>query len=641
VTGACADPRFDQPYVDVDEWRDAPVRHRYVHGGFRGTDARFSITFPPAESYRGRFFHFVNAIPASENASELNIGFGADSGAYFVQTNGGGGEAVRTAEDGLLLGKDPSVAGYRVDAAAAKYSRVLAAGMYGAHRPYGYIYGGSGGGFKTISSVENSDGVWDGSVPFVIGTPHSIPSFFTVRVHALRVLSRRNKLPGIADAVEPGGSGDMYAGLNEEERHALEEVTRLGFPPRGWFSHRTMDGGPLPLVFNYVPYLDPTYAEDFWTKPGYLGTDPRSSVREARIRHATTVAGTSPSTFTLRLADTPPGDLTGTDLVLTSGAAAGKTLRPSSVTGGVASFAFGVDPQVFAAVKAGDQVRIDNSWYLAAQTYQRHQVPTPDFEVWDQYRDRRGRPLYPQRGVLVGPQGAYYGSGSLQSGRFHGKMIVIENLMDIDAFPWGADWYRGRAARARGRNLDEDFRLWYIDRAGHLPSVGPTDQGHLVGYYGVLQQALRDLSAWVEKGRAAPPSTRYEVEDGQVEVPADARRRRGVQPTIDLKADGGARATVPAGRPVTLAADVALPPGTGRLVAAEWDFEGAGTFPVKGEIRGQGPAYQVGAEHAYPKPGTYFAVLRVTSQREGDARTPYTRVQNLARVRVVVEEKAR
>ena len=36
------------------------------------------------------------------------------------------------------------------------------------------------------------------------------------------------------------------------------------------------------------------------------------------------------------------------------------------------------------------------------------------------------------------------------------------------------------------------------------------------------------------------------------------------------------------------------------------------------------------------RPGTYFAALRATSQREGDPDTPHTRIQNLARVRVVV-----
>ena len=31
---------FTEPYVDVDEWRDVPVRHRYVHGGFADTETR-------------------------------------------------------------------------------------------------------------------------------------------------------------------------------------------------------------------------------------------------------------------------------------------------------------------------------------------------------------------------------------------------------------------------------------------------------------------------------------------------------------------------------------------------------------------------------------------------------------------------
>jgi hypothetical protein len=26
------------PYTDVDEWRDEPVRPRYIHGGFEGTE---------------------------------------------------------------------------------------------------------------------------------------------------------------------------------------------------------------------------------------------------------------------------------------------------------------------------------------------------------------------------------------------------------------------------------------------------------------------------------------------------------------------------------------------------------------------------------------------------------------------------
>src|SRR4029077_4923743 len=146
-----------------------------------------------------------------------NLGFTLDSGAYYVQTNLGGADRTPMA--------DPAIAAYRVNAAAAKYSRVVAAELYGEHRPYGYLFGGSGGSYQTIGSAENTRGVWDGFVPFVMATPNAIPSLFTVRMHALRVLRQRNKFPAIVDAVNPGGSGNPYAKLNDEECSALNEAT--------------------------------------------------------------------------------------------------------------------------------------------------------------------------------------------------------------------------------------------------------------------------------------------------------------------------------------------------------------------------------------------------------------------------------
>ena len=50
---------------------------------------------------------------------------------------------------------------------------------------------------------------------------------------------------------------------------------------------------------------------------------------------------------------------------------------------------------------AGDEVLIDNSVYLAFQTYHRHQVH-PDFQVWDQFTVG-GQPVYPQRQNVIGP----------------------------------------------------------------------------------------------------------------------------------------------------------------------------------------------------------------------------------------------
>jgi hypothetical protein len=41
--------------------------------------------------------------------------------------------------------------------------------------------------------------------------------------------------------------------------------------------------------------------------------------------------------------------------------------------------------------------------------------------------------------------------------------------------------------------------------------------------------------------------------------------------------------------------------------------------------------------YAFSKPGTYFPTLRAVSKRQGDGKTPFARIQNLGRVRVVVK----
>src|SRR5690606_5143668 len=97
-------------------------------------------------------------------------------------------------------------------------------------------------------------------------------------------------------------------------------------------------------------------------------------------------------------------------------------------------------------------------------------------------------------------------------------------------------------------------------------------------------QALRDVAAWVEKGIPPPPSTSYKYVDGQIEIPPTAAARRGIQPVVTLTANGGARADVKVGQPVTFTGVVEAPPKTGRVVEARWDFEGAGDYPVAGRV---------------------------------------------------------
>jgi hypothetical protein len=676
VTANSEDPRFNQPYVDVREWRDEPAdapvfpggittqrggaapvkaRHLYVHGGFTGTDAKFSFCFPPEEEYEGRFFQATHQLLAGEEATPRNIAFALASGGYSVQTNMGGVDNPRTAAESASGHFDTTIRGYRVNAAAAKFSRVVAAEIYGPHRTYGYLYGGSGGAYQTVTSAEMTTGVWDGFVPYVMGSPQSIPNCFTVRVNALRVL--KDKWPSIIDAIEPGGSGDPYVGLNDEERAALEEATRTGFPPQAWFNYVPQGGGPLVLVANYVPVLDPTYLDDFWSKPGYLGTDTTSSVRAARIQHeATVVEVISGRRKQLKLSSVPTGDLTGADVIITSGAAAGTTAslgRVASDGRGQVGLVFesvgdtidiAADPAVVDSIQAGDEVRIDNSRFLALQTYHRHQFPpaNPDFDypdVYNYFRNSDGTPKYPQRGVDIGTAGTLGSTGQIPTGRFNGKMIVVECLLDGDALPWQADWYRKTVEAVEGPHVDETYRLWYVDNANHTDPTTDTQSTHAVAYSGTVQYALRELSAWVEQGTVPPPTSKYWVQDGQVHVPASAAERKGIQPVVHLKVNGGERAEVGVGKAVTFIAEIEVPPAPGRVVSAKWDFDGVGTYPDAAEVDDStSETVHVTATHAFTKPGTYFPTLRVTSQREGDPTTPFARSLNLGRVRVVVHE---
>ncbi|MFD0853155.1 hypothetical protein ACFQ07_13020, partial [Actinomadura adrarensis] len=203
ITAACVDPVLDRPYIDADRpgtttdpASGVTVHYRYVHGGFSGTSARFSLYFPAPGQYRGRFFQSTYPTVTQEDAAPEAITFAISNGSYMVSTNNGGG--ITSAGE---------IGPYRVNAAAAKYSRTVAARIYRTPaRPRGYLYGASGGAYQTLGGLENSRGVWDGGVPMVPGVPNSIPSSMTAQLLASRVL--RDKLPQIAEAVAPGGSGD-------------------------------------------------------------------------------------------------------------------------------------------------------------------------------------------------------------------------------------------------------------------------------------------------------------------------------------------------------------------------------------------------------------------------------------------------
>ena len=217
--------------------------------------------------------------------------------------------------------------------------------------------------------------------------------------------------------------------------------------------------------------------------------------------------------------------------------------------------------------------------------------------------------LGPQRPRALGPM--VTGAGSVQSGKFKGKMILLESMMDQDAFPWQADWYRSKVKANLGERLDDNFRVWFTEHALHGDVDVQEDPTHTVPYIGVLQQALRDVSAWVEKGIAPPASTAYKVVDGQIVVPSAAAERKGVQPVVSVTANGRARADVATAMPVKFVATIQMPPGAGKVMNARWEFEGEKDFPLVQEIKpsdvqDSGALVTLTMTHTFAKPGTYF-----------------------------------
>ena len=163
-----------------------------------------------------------------------------------------------------------------------------------------------------------------------------------------------------------------------------------------------------------------------------------------------------------------------------------------------------------------------------------------------------------------------------------------------------------------------------------------------MSYLGVLQQALLDLSNWVEKGIEPATTTNYKVVAGQVLVPETADERGGIQPVVDVTINGAKRVEISAGESVTLNAVVEIPKGQGKLVYAAWDLDGSGEFKnvvdlADVKVSKDGSRVEFSQKYRFTEKGTHFPVLRVAAQRKGDAETLFTKIYNLDRVRVVVE----
>jgi hypothetical protein len=680
------DAFFGAPYLDVDERREEPHPHRRVHGGFEGCDTRFTFYFPPREEWQGRMIMPMEGAHAGHEDffdTALGAALGglvmtARLGGYMVETNMGHiGDDIDPKG-----GDDPTLYGWRAAAEGARLSKHVAREVYGSAPHHSYVFGGSGGGRRSPLLLENAPDVFDGALPFMGGgdvAPFPATECikgaqvmsFACMFNVQRLLRHGETMERLIDAMQPGGSGNPFEGLDTHEREELASLYRQGFPRGDEF----MIAQPMGQIWLWTSIADllvaqdPSYFEDFWTKPGYIGHDLPSAVAADIIDVTTTVsrvvtiadllsdpafdapdylmmkvmaglmapqAGTDLA-FAIEVEGAPEGYRLGTGLRMESGDAAGRQLYAVS-TAGVLFAGDGhgdANLQRFRGVKVGDRIHVDNRKFLAFCYFHRHHVMQD--AQFDSLRVD-GMPIYQQHPVpLMSPL-----MGVSYTGHYAGKLLWIHHTHDSSLWPSQGIVYRGAVMGAQGEaGAAEKFRLQWTENAEHVPptflpsSPRRATSTWLVDYFPVIEQGLADLIQWVEQG-VAPSGTTFEYVDGRVVLPAAASDRGGIQPVVEVRANGAVSTAVATGDDVDLAVTAEVPPNAGTIVAVEWDFDGQGTFPFRHEVDGSDGAVILKTRHAYSQPGTYFATARVFSQREGDVEAEFRRIQNLAAARITV-----
>ena len=679
------DPFFGTPYIDEDEERSEPTPHRHVHGGFSGTDTRFQFAFPSKEQWQGRMFNPLSgahggdekffSTPLGEMIGGMGLSFRL--GGYLVQSNQGHiGDNIDPKG-----GDDPTLYGHRASAEVARFSKYVAAQIYGMPPHHSYVFGGSGGGRRSPLCLENGGDAWDGALPFMGGGDVN-PRGSTKRIKGAQTMSFASmfnvqrllgqRIHAVVDAMSPGGSGNPFEGLDSHEREELASLYRQGYP-RGDEYNIAEPMGQIWLWTSIADELveqDPSYFENFWTKPGYVGHDLPSAVERDLIDAQLTVkrvitaadmlsdpafAGDEYSMLRIIIGITASsrgdmntpyaveidglyGYMLGAGVQVTSGEAAGRQLYVTQAVGNLLMCdGHGeANLQRFNGVKVGDVVHLSNRRFLAFCYFARHHVmEDPQF---DSLR-LDGVPVYPQHEVpLMSPL-----MGVSYSGEFEGKIIWVHHTHDASLWPPQGIIYHQAVLAAQGEaGAAERFRIRWTDNAEHIPPMMIPSKGlravntWLVDYGPVIEQTMADLVDWVERG-VEPAGTSYSYADGKVTLPATAAERGGIQAVVRVSANGGSLASVKVGQPVSVTADAELPPNAGTIISLEWDFDGKGAYPLTDDsIDGSATSISRTVTQTYDAPGTYFVTALVHSHRAGDVAATSRRVPNLAQARVVV-----
>jgi hypothetical protein len=664
VDASCVDPDYNEKTMVIDSTLQkslkvadgSTISYTEVHGHFPALRTRaqlpagilgspttakhtFFWRFPEKKVWRNRFFQQTYPLP-------FDVLNGIDN--EFAFTNGG-------FTVGVISGS--ANVGYRVIAAAAKLAKVYANKFYNnTGRIYGYLLGQSGGSVQSMGANEGTTGVWDGIVPAVIAVDGlNVHSFIWDGLYALAI--PEDKRQTIAKAVMPGSGRDIYADLTNEQRDVLNELLNAGFA-RIALEDMKFDVGSANQ--GIIRTFDSTYEDDFWSKPGYEGTNPPSYLTSAKVDGYATIASITrdekkaPTGVTFEPGTVPTLGSVGTSglqfYVYSSDAKTritngDKRALNGWLKGDTLTLTGDNDTVLLSALAPGVKIRINNRFVLAAAFYPRHSILDNGSPAYNQYKNADGTPKYVQRTVQLAyiPNISASG-GRRETGHLKVKTIVIENLSDPSSFPYVGGFYASQVKQAMGsREADNMFRIYYQENANHMAypfTLPPLNYGaNLVSVGGITHQVLLDLVAWVERGIAPLPSTRYRTDAmNQVVLPDKARERGGHQPVVRLTVNGGDRVKVGVNQEVKLVGRMEMPPGAGYIMKYEWYLGGSDRrFEPAITLVTPQSLVSVTRTVSFPTPGEYTISLRTYGQRNSKKDEPKLTLQNLGRVTIVVQ----
>lgn len=561
------------------------------------------------------------------------------------------------------------VATHRVHAAATKVAKAYANKLYdNTDKIYSYFWGCSGGGIVAMAAAENVTGIWDGVQPQCLG-PTGVATYhsFHWQAHYTAAIPEE-KRQAIAEAAAPGGTGDIYAGLNDEEKAVLTEFISAGYPLEIIGSHfASLD---LPLVDPVdIRVQDPTYEDDFWSRPGYAGSNPPDYLKAAYVDGWATITDITrddsgvPTAIQFDPATLPAlgsiGDAylefwvyddDGKTRLIDPARAMGhftENKRRFSLQGKFDPAAgtltlTGAIPQrwgpalpytnskvLLDGLKVGGKVRINNRFILAMYFYPRHSI-IEGSRSHDQYRNADGSPKYPQREDLSVLTHANYRTmgGRIETGDIKTKTMIMEGMADNLSWPlFNASYAEMIQKRLGAEKAEQMMRFYLHDNGSHTTGGGEP---------GIFQQSIQDLMAWAEQDIAPPRSTQYTIHNGQVVPAPKAADRHGLQPVMQLTAEGNRRAMVGVNEPVNLTARIEMPPNTGSIVQYSWTLNGTEEAPVN--LTEPQPEISINRTVTFDKPGAYTVRLTVHGQRDGQLDpADRTLVRNFKDIRVVVQ----